>query len=327
MKFKQHEREQSSTGEWGVEIIDGRNPNDATIIDIRQYMQRIPQEAEHTRDIASFEDRAWMDGEIRDRGENSILLPWTKLQGKFDIRDSELTVWAGESGAFKSSLLGMIAGFCCVDRRWMIASFEIPGMITARRMVRQLVGSERPTRDAHRAAFEWMGDSVRIFDFVGVFPYRKLDTLLPYAREVLGVDHFVVDSFTLLGCGSSNEKQIEAAQVITKAIRATGISVHLVAHFNKPPRGQRRNRGSKHDVRGAGEITDLADNVVLVEVPEPDPKDENPNPADLRIRIDKQRHAQNPKDPVFPFWRNDAGQFVTSGDRRVMMSPVDRFPR
>src|SRR5206468_8109497 len=82
-------------------------------------------------------------------------------------------------------------------------------------------------------------------------------------RNELGVTHMVIDS--LLKCGIAPDDyagQKNFVDSLCSLARDTDLHIHLVHHARKSEKES--NVPDKFDLKGAGEITDLVDNVLIV---------------------------------------------------------------
>ena len=144
--------------------------------------------------------------------------------------------------------------------RVCIGSFEIHPRKTLYRMVRQALGKEQPTRDEVRGALEWFDGKLWIFDVLGTASTTRILEVFRYAYRRYGVTAFVIDS--LLKCGISSEDyaaQKKFLDQLNDFVNETNTHIILIAHARK---GQDENTPpGKLDVKGSGDITDLASNV------------------------------------------------------------------
>jgi KaiC/GvpD/RAD55 family RecA-like ATPase len=184
------------------------------------------------------------------------------------IRPSELTLFTGDNGAGKSSMLGQIAIVCGKQfeqgEKIVIASMEVPPEITLWIMARQLLGvGKLEENDANlrliTKALAWLNERVLIYNFLGITDWRELLNTFIYAREHLKGAVFIVDSVMRIGIPDDDYAMqgLVAMQFADFAVKR-GAHVFLVVHENK---GEGR---AKDRVRGSKQWTDNAHNVVAV---------------------------------------------------------------
>lgn len=190
--------------------------------------------------------------------------PYRKLGEKLLFRPAELTLWSGDSGAGKSQLLSD----CVVDwvhqgSRVCLASLEMKGEQTLKRMVKQAVGVDRPTEEFIARSLKWLDQGLLIYDRVGKSKIDGLLDVFNYARAKYGCDQFIIDSLMRLGvAGDDYTGQEKAVYRLVDWVIENSVHLHLVAHAKKGDRDRGAPRTS--DVKGAMEIGANAFNIVTV---------------------------------------------------------------
>jgi twinkle protein len=190
--------------------------------------------------------------------------PYGKLGDKLLFRPGELTAWTGDTGAGKTQ----VVSDCCTDwikqgARICLSSLEMHPAFTLKRMCKQIIGTDRPTEAAIKAALEWASSGLLVYELTGK---QKLDALLEifdYARSRYGCDVFVIDSLMRLGIAGDDYNGQEA--VIFRLVdwaMANAVHVHLVAHAKKGERD--RGVPGIEDIKGAMELGANAFNIVSV---------------------------------------------------------------
>lgn len=180
------------------------------------------------------------------------------------MRPAELSVWAGINGHGKSMIVSQVALMAAkAGEKTVIASFEMPAVKTLGRMVKQATGNGNPSKKEIKECLNWMSGFIHIYDFVGRGNIPKMLNNFRVASETEGVSHFVIDS--LMKCGLaeddySNQKFL--VEDFHNAAMKSHTHVHLIAHARKSK--DEGDKPGKMDVRGAGGITDIADNVYTV---------------------------------------------------------------
>jgi len=209
----------------------------------------------------------WTDAVLnRIRGLNGTagdVLPWSKTHGNVQLRPGEVSVWAGINGHGKSLMLGQAMLWLLPYARVLIASMEMKPEATIERMLRQAAGVHHPSEDSVRQFMGWSDDRLWIYDQLDSVHTDKILGMVSYATDRLGIQHIVVDS--LMKCGLAPDDygaQKRFVDQLCWLAKSTGIHIHLVAHMRK--RDREGQLPDKFDIKGAGEITDLADNVFIV---------------------------------------------------------------
>nr|HOP40444.1 toprim domain-containing protein [Geobacteraceae bacterium] len=188
-------------------------------------------------------------------------LPWPMKGRPVRFLRGEVTVWTGRNGHGKSLVLNQVAiSAMGQGDQVCIASFEMHPRKTLSRIIRQGLGKGEPTREEIDTAFSWFDGKLWIFDLLGTAKVDRMLEVFRYAYQRYGVQQFVIDS--LLKCGIDSDDytgQKAFLDILNDFANTTNAHVHLIAHSRKdenefsPP--------GKLDVKGSGDITDLASNV------------------------------------------------------------------
>lgn len=183
---------------------------------------------------------------------------------KLGFRPGELTIWAGMGGCGKSQLVGqVIAWMLSRGERATIASLEMPMRDTLRRMLTQILDAE-PTWGAANAWAAAMRGRLYLYDQIDRVPADRILRMVRAAALKLGSTQVVVDSLTKCGLPQDGpgylSAQTDFVDSLQRTVKHLGIHCHLVVHLRKGD----GNRRTMHDIRGASQISDLADNVLLL---------------------------------------------------------------
>ncbi len=193
------------------------------------------------------------------RGER---LPWHKTHDKVRLRPGEVSIWAGVNGHGKSLVLGQVLLFLPPTTKILIASLEMQPAATIERMVKQALGAPNPT-EQFIDEFADLTDNMFIYDQTDTVHPNRILGMIHYAAQELGIQQIMVDS--LVKCGIAPDdysKQKEFVDRLCWAAKSENIHIHLVHHMRKG--NKEGDVPDKFDVKGAGEITDLVDNVFIV---------------------------------------------------------------
>lgn len=278
----------------------------------RQQSQFVAPASEYKSQV-----RSRLAGETRTSGD---LLPWSKSHNNVSLRPGEVSVWAGYNGHGKSQLLGQVCAWALRKSSWLIASMEMPIDATLTRMVRQISATNDPDPAYSDKFLDWTDGRLWLYDQTDTVEPKIILGLVHYAASI-GVKHIIIDS--LMKCGIRSDDLPGQAAFVDRlcwAAKSTGIHVHLVHHMRK---GESEfKRPDKHDLRGAGEITDLVDNVFIVhrnkekeEKLRKNPHGENSEP-DATLGIVKQRHGE--WEGIIALWFNAPSmQFTPDASNRA----------
>lgn len=273
-------------------------------------------------------------------------LGFNKMRGMFDLRPGEVTIWAGVNGHGKTTYLSNVmlnvmhgGGSVC------LASLEMPPAASMAKMSRQAAAVEIPAERYIRGFHRWTDRRLWVYDHVGKVAPARMLAVATYVRKELGIQHLVIDSLMKCGIGTDDYSgQKDFVDSLHSLARDTGLHIHLVVHMRK---GETEHKpADKFDVKGAGEITDIVDNLVIVwkdqrkhELVEEamrlnDLEKQAATLDDLRkrpdaiVRVAKQRHFEF--EGKFLFWFDKKSQlFLESSNERPrwldVQAEMDQF--
>lgn len=204
-------------------------------------------------------DRMFADPDAR-RG---IALPFDKSK-PFHLRWNEWSVLTGINGSGKTQCLGFIL-------LWLhklgypacVGSFEVPVVQTLEFYVRQAAGEKLPTREKAEKCLDWIAGGFWFYDHVGKTTWQEVLASFRYAYRRYGVRFFVLDSWMKLGIDPDDlQAQGDACTGFSDFVRDCDVHLFVVAH----PRKQKDEDSSpgKMDIKGSGELTDQAHNVLVM---------------------------------------------------------------
>lgn len=289
--------------------------NDA--IDFDAYFADQVDESAKIRPAAEFVDAVIDRFFGQGKEANWTPLGYQKTEGKFDIRPGEMTIWAGINGHGKTTYLSNIMlNLMQAGHKVCLMSLEMSPAETMSKMVRQAAGTGSPSIAFIKAFHAWTDGKLWIYNHLGrVAPSRAL-AVATYARKEIGVDHVVIDSLMKCSAGvatddySSQRDFVDSLCVLT---RDTGLSAHLVCHMRKGE--NERTAPGKFDVKGAGEITDLVDNLLIVCMNLKKPQNEDTQEPDAFVMVAKQRHHA---------WLGSFAFWFDKGSQQFCESKFDR---
>lgn len=250
-------------------------------------------------------------------GLNALLKGW---------RGGEVTVWTGQNGSGKSTILGQeMVNQAIAGETVCIGSFELDSRRYLRWLVCQYLNEPNPWDAAVSTALGALLDRMWFVDHVGSINPDELVPVYEYAARRYGAEHFVVDSLVKLKMrGEKLDAQIRAVESLCDFADNFNAHVHLVAH---PRKGESDDdMPDKTRIKGAGEITDLADNVISVH--------RNKNPKDgqagtILAVLKNREHGLEGRAPVYvnPDTKRvtDATETYASDPSPPRRSPEKRF--
>lgn len=230
-------------------------------------------------------------------------MPWNKTQDKFRFRPGEVTMWVGSSGSGKSLVCGQCALTLAQISTVGIASFEMPPDSTVSRLIRQATGGPKPTPEAGKRFAESL--SMYIYNHVGNLKTEIVYGMIHYMAVEKNIKHVFIDS--LVKCGVNSEKNEPQKQFLNKIqaiAKEHNIHIHIVHHTRKTQ--HETDVPDKYSVKGAGELIDLTDNLILVyrnkykEKQKKEKIEVDEETPDSYLDIAKQRHGE--WEGLFGFW-------------------------
>lgn len=230
--------------------IDLSDPDIINLIGEQQSQELI-----HFSDMAEQVKAAKLDGEL-----NGDKLPWADTHSMVALGEGELSLWCGINGHGKSQLLMNVMASLCQTRNVLIASMEMPVQRTLLTMCSQAAGCLPSDDFIDRFT---SGTDSWVYDMLEKVSEQNILGLIHYAGTNLRTNHLVIDSLTMCGIGRDNyEGQAAFVDMLRLAAKQYSMHIHLVCHMRKG--SSESERANKFDIRGAGEIADMADKVFLV---------------------------------------------------------------
>ena len=216
-----------------------------------------------------------------------VRMPWSVLDEKFRLRNGECTILAGINSSGKSLLSGQILLNAMEQgERCLSVSLEMSPRSQLIRMGRQASMSVKPTVDFMMEFAKWSQDKLYFFDKRGSVDLNTLMAVVRYSLDHYGTRFILVDSLmTIAGVASDDynaQKQVAAA--IAETARDLECHILLVAHARKSM--SIKDKIDRFSIRGAGELADIVDNVLLLQRYYSDDADE----ADAYMSVSKARH-------------------------------------
>jgi len=227
-------------------------------VDLLKFIGR--QQSQYIRNAADFRESLcnFAEGGRKPSGD---LLPWKKTHDVIDFQPGRTTVWAGLNKSGKSLVVGQAI------MSWgggVIASLEMHPDETLYRMACQFSMQAATPRDCER--FLQASSGLWIYNKLGAVDRDRILGLIYYSAQELGCKHIVVDSLMKCGLGRDDyDAEKRFVESMVNAARDAGIHVHLICHMNKAGFEHTDDLiGARRFIRGAGEISDMADACIVI---------------------------------------------------------------
>ena len=214
-------------------------------------------------------------------------LPWPVFDDKFRIRSGECTILAGINSSGKSLVLGQIAMHCMVQgARVLSVSLEMSPRSQLVRMWRQASTELKPNIEFGMGFNAWCRNKLFFFDKEGTMDMNTLEAGIRYSIHNFDTDIILVDSLMTISGIRHDDYTAQTEVVCRLADLARDLECHiiLVAHARKS--FSIRDKIDRFSVRGAGQITDRFDNVLLLQRYYSEDNDD----PDVSFSISKARH-------------------------------------
>lgn len=287
-------------------------------IDFKKYLQE-PTTAGRVQSSSQFREalhRELYDLEWKERG---AYLPWRKFD-QVRFPGGQVSLWLGMNGHGKSLLTSAVMlDFMVQGQKACIASMEMYPHDTLKRMLRQAVGVQTPSKTTTDQFLRWSDPRLFIYDQQGTVDRREMLAIIRYCAAKLGVQHFVLDS--LLKCGLAEDgysEQKEFVDSLCVVAKDFNVHIHLIHHSRKP--ADEHSIPGKYDSRGSGTIVDQVDHVFIVWRNKKKEFDKRANKPvddslpDCILVVDKNRHLG--WEAKIPLWVNaDTGTYHDASDR------------
>lgn len=292
-------------------------------IDFERY--RLLPDAANVRPASDYAQEV-IDHLYAESNDPTGFLPWNKTHQNLRLRSGEVSIFAGVNGHGKSILLSQIyLGLLNQGEKACIASMEMMPKLTMLRMTRQAVGTVEPSPQAIRDFHTWTDNKLWLYDQVNTVDADRILGVGAYCAQELGCTHFLIDSLMKCGIGADDyNKQKYFMDSITALAKDTQMHISLVCHSRK--RESENKAMDKFDVKGAGEITDMPDNVFTlwrnkkreVELKRHEQLQDHKvldQPSAL-LRCDKQRNGD--WEGTVALWWHPSGQYLSKDTTQAM---------
>lgn len=267
-------------------------PNRIADVDLASYHEERFGHA--VRPATSYRDDIIRRVITRGEGDpNATPLPFNVLRDKFEFRQHELTIWTGYKGHGKSLMISQ-AMMAAIHRskRVFVISPEFRPEAVLERMLYQHARTLEPATQHIDAYMRFVTERLWLYDVQSSLKPADVVALCRYAADKIKPDHILIDS--LMKCGIPMDDfngQKQFVDHIQTVAHANPLHIHLVAHAKKANDDSRPPR--LHDIKGASEIADMAENVLVVwrnKAKEKDPEGKSDEP-DASLTVEAQRNA------------------------------------
>ena len=299
--------------------------------DLEDFMNPVDVEG-HVFSPNNFREETleWIENRNKKSGCQLPCLKETDLR----IIPGSMSIWAGVNGHGKSALVQQFCLWWAAGRftdkpeKVLFWSPEMAFHVQIERMVKQTLGVGDPTAKAASYIMDYLEGKVFIY---GKEEHVRATEIIALARWASANDftHLVIDSLMMVDLQTDqanlNLGQKNFVRMLKEAARTTGLHIHLVSHLRK---GESETKmGDKMDIKGSGDISDLADYAFLIwkDVRKQEKLYSNPEDEEWLRKPDGYlkcvKNRYDPEHPCLALWFTGA-PFSFTGGRR---SPVPRL--
>jgi len=289
--FNREEAGQSALDDIASKLL--QFPNKISNIDLSGY--RDEKFGDAVRTAVSYRDD--LIKRVINKGEgdpDATHLPFNHLRNRFEFRQHELTIWTGYKGHCKSLMLSQVL-MAAIQRgkRIFVISPEFRPEAVLERMLYQHSRTQEPTGRHIDEYMAFVTERMWLYDVQSSLKPQDVVALCRYAADKIQPDHILIDSLMKCGIGMDDYNgQKQFVDHIQTVAHANPVHIHLVAHAKKATDDSKPPR--LHDIKGASEIADMAENVAVVwrnKEKEKDPEGKSDEP-DASLTIEAQRNSE-----------------------------------
>ena len=249
--------------------MDEVNSLSLSDIDWRAYLD--PDETSNIHELLDYKDEAttWLSDRAEGKGRR---LPFGSPEDEYRVTDGTINIYAGTTGSGKSCLLSQVAVFSTTgkysdkEEKFLYWGPELRPHVNVGRMLRQATGEENPSQERIDAAMNVLEGRGFLYTKENQVKGDEIIGVSRCAFHELGVTNVFIDGWLKLKLdGSPDNRWVMEADLMDKLAvtsRDTGITFHIAMHSRKMQSD--RGKLSLHDVRGAGQLTDLADTACIL---------------------------------------------------------------
>lgn len=181
------------------------------------------------------------------------------------FRAGELSIWTGQSGSGKSTVLAQIlVNAVQLGQRSCVSSIEIPPYAYLVWLGMQAAGMASYKATVADDVLNWLSTGLTMINTIGVVTLEDLLEDWAYCAQRKGCQQFVADPMQNIRADGRDENTSQRAiiQALIGFAHQYGVHVHLVAHPRKVNTDTQEL--GQNDVSGSKSVTDLAHNIFVI---------------------------------------------------------------
>lgn len=252
-------------------------------------------------DIADPTDLIGKIAERRERGDDGIKPPVSKLEGLFSLPLRAITIFGAYSGTGKSTFAAQWGLHAASQgRNVAIMSLEMPADFTLELLSEQSACKSEPHLPYVERFAAWANGKIYLHNSTSVISPEAVLNFVRVSKTMLGCDLIIIDPLMMTGMANEVEAERDFITRLSSMARDYEVAILLVHHLRKPPSGGmgEKTRPDKSAFLGSTHLTGAAGAVVTL-FADPDKREARSNGdppddesgADYYFTVHKQRFA------------------------------------
>jgi replicative DNA helicase len=212
-------------------------------------------------DIADPTDLYEKIVERRERGDDGIKPPISKLEGLFSLPLRGVTIFGAYSGTGKSTFAAQWGLHAANQgRRVAIMSLEMPSDFTLELLSEQSACKSEPHLPYVKRFAEWADSRIYLHNSTNVITPEAVLNFIRVSKTMLGCDLIIIDPLMQVGMANEVEAERDFITRLASMARDYEVAVLLVHHLRKPPSGGmgEKTRPDKSAFLGSTHLTGAA---------------------------------------------------------------------
>ena len=189
-------------------------------------------------DIADPSDLLGKIAERRERGDDGIKPPVSKLEGLFSLPLRGITIFGAYSGTGKSTFAAQWGLHAASQgRNVAIMSLEMPADFTLELLSEQSACKAEPHLPYVERFAEWANGKIYLHNSTSVISPEAVLNFIRVSKTMLGCDLIIIDPLMMTGMANEVEAERDFITRLSSMARDYEVAILLVHHLRKPPGG------------------------------------------------------------------------------------------
>jgi twinkle protein len=205
--------------------------------------------------------------ERRERGDDGIAPPVSKLAGLFSLPLRAVSILGAYSGTGKSTFACQWAlSAAASGRNVAIMSLEMPADFTLELLSEQSACLASPHLEYVESFSQWANGKIYLHNSTNVISPEAVLNFVRVAKTMLGCEMIVIDPLMMTGMANEVEAERDFITRLSSMARDYEVAILLVHHLRKPPSGGmgEKTRPDKSSFLGSTHLTGAAGAVITL---------------------------------------------------------------